>query len=240
MTGTRQAGSRGIKLNRSFRCLFLIILAGSVALLGTFPTRAAESTTVTFSLDFPNSDPDHYSIAVQSDGHAHYECSAVISEASDERETYQTEFTLSDATRARIFDLTAQSHYFSGKVDSGNRKLAFTGAKKLAYKDSQRESAAEYNFSSQPVIQQLTTLFQSIAATLEFGRRLAHYHRFQKLALDDELKKMEDEARRGNLIEIPAVKPVLLEIHNDSSVMNVVRVRAQRIIDMGYIAPAPR
>jgi hypothetical protein len=172
--------------------------------------------------------------------HGHYECSAVISEASDERETYQTEFTLSDATRARIFDLTAQSHYFSGKVDSGNRKLAFTGTKKLAYKDSQRESAAEYNFSPQPVIQQLTTLFQSIAATLEFGRRLAHYHRYQKLALDDELKKMEDEARRGNLIEIPAVKPILLEIHNDSSVMNVVRVRAQRIIDMGYIAPAPR
>jgi hypothetical protein len=116
--------------------LFLIILAGSVALLGTLPACAAESATVTFSLDFPNSDPDHYSISVQSDGHAHYECSAVISEASDERETYQTDFTLSDATRARIFDLTTQSHYFSGKVDSGNRKLAFTGAKKLAYKDS--------------------------------------------------------------------------------------------------------
>jgi hypothetical protein len=209
-----------------------------MALLWNLPTHAAEPATVTFSLDFPNSDPEHYSIAVQSNGDGHYECSAKISESSDERETYQTDFTFSDATRARIFDLTAQAHYFAGKVDSGNRKLAFTGAKKLIYKDGQHESEAAYNFSSQPIIQQLTTLFQSVAATLEFGRRLAHYHRYQKLALDDELKKMEDEARRGGLIELQAVKPVLQEIHDDPSVMNVVRARAQRIMDMGYVPPA--
>jgi hypothetical protein len=240
MTGNRTPRSNYLGSTERRRLSPLILLITCLVLLWSLPTRAAEPATVTFSLDFPNSDPDHYSIAVQSDGRAHYECSAKISEASDDRETYQSDFTFSDATRARIFDLTAQAHYFSGKVDSGNRKLAFTGAKKLAYKDGQRESAAEYNFSPLPTIQQLTTLFQSIAATLEFGRRLAHYHRYQKLALDDELKKMEDEARRGGLMEIPAVKPVLQEIHDDSSVMNVVRARAQRIMDMGYILPGAR
>jgi len=208
-----------------------------MALLWNLPTHAAEPATVAFSLDFPNSDPEHYSIAMQSNGDGHYECSAKISESSDERETYQTDFTFSDATRPHIFDLTAQAHYFAGKVDSGNRKLAFTGAKKLIYKDGLHQSEAAYNFSSQPIIQQLTTLFQSVAATLEFGRRLAHYHRYQKLALDDELKKMEDEARRGGLIELQAVKPVLQEIHDDPSVMNVVRALAQRIMDMGYVPP---
>ena len=138
---------------------------------------------------------------------------------------------LTDATRARIFDLAAQAHYFSGKIDSGNRKLAFTGAKKLIYKDGQRESTAAYNYSSLPAVQQLTTLFQSIAATLEFGRRLAHYHRYQKLALDDELKRMEDQTRLGELVELQAVRPVLQEIHDDGSVINVVRARAQRIMD---------
>jgi hypothetical protein len=213
---------------------------GCLALLWSLPTRAAEPATVTFSLDFPHSDPERYSIAVQSDGHARYECSAKISDDSDERETYQTEFTLSDATRARIFDLAAQTHYFSGKIDSGNRKLAFTGAKKLAYQDGQRESSAAYNFSSVPAVQQLTTLFQSVSATLEFGRRLAHDHRYQKLALDDELKRMEDQIRRGDLIELQVVKPLLQEIHDDNSVMNMVRARAQRIMDMGNAPPATR
>lgn len=204
-----------------------------LALLWTLPSPAADSATITFSLDFPNSNPERYSIVVQSDGRAHYECSGKISDDSEDRESYETDFTFSDATRSRIFALAAQAHYFSGKIDSGNHKIAFTGAKKLTYKDGERESTAAYNYSTLPVVQQLTALFQGVASTMEFGRRLAHYHRYQKLALDDELKRMEDQASRGELIEIQAVKPVLQEIHDDSSVINVVRARAQRIMEMG-------
>ena len=196
--------------------------------------------TVTFSLDFPGSDPEHYSISVQSGGHATYECSGKISEESEDRETYQTEFDLADATRARIFGLAAQAHYFSGKVDSGSHKLAFTGAKKLSYHDSQRNFTADYNFSPQPAVQELTTLFQSIEATLDFGRRLTHYHLYQKLALDDELKNMETLARAGELSELQAVKPVLQSIYEDSSVMNMARARAERLIQMGQATSAGR
>ncbi|MBZ5689479.1 MAG: hypothetical protein LAP86_31140 [Acidobacteriia bacterium] len=198
---------------------------------------AADPASITFSLDFPNSSPEHYSIAVQSDGHAHYESSGKISDDSDVRDDYQTDFTISDSTRARIFELAAQAHYFSGKIDSGNKKLAFTGAKKLVYKDGQRNSSADYNYSQQPAVQQLTTLFQSTAATMEFGRRLTYFHRYQKLALDDELKRMEDQAKRGELAELQAVSPVLQDIYDDSSVINVVRARARRIIEMKSIPP---
>lgn len=204
------------------------------------PLLAADPATVTFTLDFPGSDPDHYSLSAQSDGRGHYECSAKISEASDERESYETDFTFSEATRARIFDLAAQAHYFSGKIDSGKRNLANTGAKKLSYKDGQRDFTASYNYSSVLPAQQLTTLFQSVSATLEFGRRLAHYHRYQKLALDEELKRMENQARQGDLVELQAVKPVLQEIYDDSSVINIVRARAQRILAMSPAATAGR
>lgn len=202
------------------------------------PVGATDSASVTFSLDFPGSDPDHYSISVQSDGRARYECSAKISPESEDHDNYQADFNFSDATRARIFDLASQAHYFSGKIDSGNRKLANTGAKKLTYKDGERESSAAYNFSPQPAVQQLTTLFQSVAATLEFGRQLAHFHRYQKLALDDVLKRMEDQARHGEVIEVQAVKPILQEIYDDTSVMNVIRARAQRIMEMGPVPAA--
>jgi len=233
MTGTGRAESHYV--GRWQRLFFLV---GLLIVLCSVSTRAAEPATITFSLNFPASDPERYTITVQSDGRARYECSAKILEDSDERETYQTEFSFSDAARAQIFDLAARSHYFSGKVDSGNRKVAFTGAKKLTYKDGQRETTAAYNFSSVPAVQQLTTLFQSVSATLEFGRRLAYYHRYQKLALDDELKHMEDEAKRGDLLELQAVKPVLQQIYDDGSVLNVVRARAQRIMEMRN-SPAP-
>jgi len=205
-----------------------------------FPAHAADPATITFSLDFPGSDPEHYFISVQSDGRAKYECSGKISSDSEDTETYQTDFTFSDATRARIFALAAQAHYFSGKIDSGNRKLAFTGTKKLSYTDAQRNVSATYNFSPQQPIQQLTALFQAVAATMEFGRRLAYDHRYQKLALDDELKRMEAEAHSGELAELDAARPILQEIFDDSSVLNVVRARAQRLMEMARSVPTAR
>jgi hypothetical protein len=229
--GAGNANSRD--MSRTQRPVYMALLLGCLLLCCAVLSRAAEPATITFSLDFPSSDPSRYSLSVSSDGHAHYECSAKISSESDDRESYQTEFSFSDATRARIFDLAAQAHYFEGKVDSGNHKLAFTGAKKLTYKDGQRNFSAEYNFSSLAPVQQLTALLQSVAATLEYGRRLTHYHRYQKLALDDELKRMEEQARAGDLGELQSVKPVLQEIYDDASVINVVRARAQRIMEMG-------
>jgi hypothetical protein len=232
---SRKPESRSRALSaRTALCSFLLVSAYLVA--GATITPASDGASISFSLDFPNSSPEHYQISVDSDGKAHYESSGRISPDSDARDDYETDVTLSDATRTRIFELAAQAHYFSGKVDSGNKKLAFTGAKKLVYKDDERNSSAEYNFSTQPAVQQLTTLFQSVGATLEFGRRLTYYHRYQKLALDDETKHMEDQARSGDLAEIKAVAPILQKIYDDTSVMNVVRARCLRILQMAPVA----
>jgi hypothetical protein len=76
-------------------------------------------------------------------------------------------------------------------------------------------------------------MFQSIASTLEYARRLLYFHRYQKLALDEELKRMETQAKNNELMELQAVQPVLKQIYDDSSVMNVVRARAERLIEMG-------
>jgi hypothetical protein len=208
----------------------------TMALLWAVSSWAGDNPTVTFSLDFPNSVPDHYTVSVASDGQAHYSCSAKISDQSEDRDNYSSDFTVSDATRARILELASQAHFFSGKIDSGNRKVAFTGKKKLVYTDGQRNNSADYNYSSVPAVAQLTTLFQDMAATLEFGRRITYEHRYQKLALDDELKSMENAARSGSLAELTAVKPILQKVYDDPSVMNMTRARALRIMDMGNLA----
>lgn len=207
------------------------IVLGPV-MAGARVAQAAEPATVTFSLDFPGSDPERYSITVQSDGSASYECTGKMSKDSDDSDNYQDKFKFSDATRARIFELAAQAHYFSGKVDSGNAKLASSGSKKLSYKDETRNFTAEYNYSAISAVQQLTSLFQGVSATMEFGRRLTYFHRYQKLALDEELKTMDQQAHEGNLVELQAVKPILQEIYDDPAVINVVRARAQSLMEM--------
>lgn len=142
------------------------------------------------------------------------------------------------ATRERIFDWAKQAKYFAGKIDSGNQKLAFTGDKVLSYQDGQRSYTAHYNYSNVEAVRQLTTLFQSMEATLDYGRRLSYDHRYQKLALDDEIRRMETQARNNELSEIQSVAPVLQEIVDDNTVMNGVRARAKELIQMAGTMPA--
>jgi hypothetical protein len=197
---------------------------------------AASSAGVTFTLDFPQSEPSHYTIAVDANGHASYECTVKIEDSDDQ--TYRAEFDVTPGNRQRIFELAKEAKYFSGNIDSGNHKLAFTGEKILSYQDGQRSVTARYNYSNLEPVRQLTTLFESIEGTLDYGRRLDYYHRYQKLALDDELKRMEEQARNNELSEMQGVAAELQSIVEDTSVINVVRARAKELLQMAGSKPA--
>jgi hypothetical protein len=202
----------------------------SCLIIGSHSTALAQQPTLTFTFTFPGSQPEHYAISVDADGHASYESDGKLNPQVETTDSFRLEFTVSQANCARIFDLARRAHYFQGEIDSKKKGLASTGAKTLAYKDSQRGTQATYNYSPLPPVQELTQFFQNLSTTLEFGRRLEYYHRYQKLALDDELKRMEDMAKRNNLEELAAIEPILKQIAADSSVINPVRARALRLL----------
>jgi len=206
-------------------CAFVVLAGWQIAAAQAVPT-------VTFTLDFPGSDPSHYAISVSSDRHASYEGNGRLSSKYDSEpaENFQLTFTASPELATRIFDLARKAHYFQGEIETRKKGLAATGAKTLAYRDGERNVQAEYNYSPQPAVQELTRIFQSLSATLEFGRRLEYCYHYQKLALDDELKNMEGFAKQGDLQELSAVAPILQKIADDPSVINVVRYRARRLL----------
>src|SRR5882672_1531674 len=187
--------------------------------------------TVTFTLDFPGSQPGHYSVQVQADGKARYESSGRPVPESDESDNFDYEFAISPATREKIFELSAKAGYFQKDLDSHRKNMAFTGKKTLGYKDAQRSGDSTYNYSPNLAVQELTNLFQGLSATLELGHRLEYSLRYQKLALAEELKRTEESVRLNPPVEIQAIAPILQQIIADSSVLNVTRARAQRLLD---------
>jgi hypothetical protein len=196
---------------------------------------AAEVPLVTFTLDFPQSQPEYYAIRIPFSGSGHYESRGrlnVNSEAADSEaeDQFDFEFTMSRETRLHIFDLAAKADYFQKELDAHAKHLAFTGKKALSYKDANRAYTATYSYSSNPAVQELTSLFQNLSATLEFGHRLDYDLRYQKLALDGELKRMQEMAQNHMLTEVTAIQPVLEHIAADSSVINVARARAQLLL----------
>lgn len=208
----------------------LLSLVCIILFLGFSAWAQQVPPTVTFKFDFPGADPDHYAISVSLDGHASYDSDGKLSSQSDVGDPFHLQFTISEPTRARIFDLTQKAHYFEGKIDSGRKGLANTGAKTLIYKDAEKNTQALYNYSPVQAVWDLTALFQQLSATLEYGRRLEYYRHYQKTALDEELKHMEQQSNETGLTELAAIAPILQQIVNDSSLMNVVRARAQRLL----------
>ena len=194
-------------------------------------SQSAAPAAVTFTLDFPMSQPEHYSIRVQADGAAHYESSGRLSADSAEIDSFDFDFSVAAETRQKIFGLAAKAGYFQKDVDSRHKGLAFTGKKTLAFKDTQRSGESTYNYSTNPDVQELTSLMQSLSATLEFGHRLRYDRHYQKLALDEELKRMEEMARNNQLVEVAAIQAILDQIIADPAVINVTRGRAQRLRD---------
>ena len=221
---------------RPFQIVCLLIFS-SILFSSTFAGSQTEApAVVTFTIDFPTSQPEHYSIRVQSDGLARYQSSGRRSPDSDETDSHENDnfgldFTVAAETRQKIFELAAKAGYFQKDVDSHHKDLAFTGKKTLAYKDARRSGESTYNYSLKPAVQDMTSLMQSLSATLEFGHRLQYDHQYQKLALDEELKRMEGLARNNELIEVAAIQPILDQIIADQSVINVTRARAQRLLE---------
>ena len=150
---------------------------------------------------------------------------------SDETDSFELDFTIAGETRQKIFGLAAKADYFQKDVGASHKGMAFTGKKTLGYKDSQRSGESSFNYSAKPAVQELTTLMQNLSATLEFGHRLQYDRHYQKLALDEELKRMEEMAESNQLIEVAAIQAILDQIVADQSVINMTRARAQRLLE---------
>jgi hypothetical protein len=211
--------------------LLAFVICGVLASVSAWGAPAGNAAqTLSFTFDFPGSEPSHYVISVASDGKASYDSNGKLMADSEPDAPFRLEFVASPETCSRMFDLVRKAKYLRGQIDSKKQGLASTGVKTLAYSDGTLSSTATYNYSPISAVQQLTDLFKDMSGTLESGRRLEYFHRYQKLALDEELKRLEEQSAHGQIAELSAIASVLKEIVDDSSVIKVVRARAQKLL----------
>lgn len=212
------------------RLLAAISIALTVsATFGQVSKLTSAQPTITFTLDFPESVPSHYSISLSGNGDASYESMGKLTPEA-EGDPFAYKFRMSSANVARAFELAEEARYFDGDVEYRKGRQANTGKKTLDYRDGTRSHETEYNYSTHADIQQLTKLFQSIALTMEFARHLQYFHRYQPLALEQDLKRMEEMEKGNDLQELVAIAPILQQIADDKSILNVSRARALRLL----------
>ena len=189
--------------------------------------------TVTYDVFWEPATPQGYTVTVAETGSAKYVSRNPTKppDANGQRDDdYALDFTVSPASRDRIFSLAKQAGYFNGDFAYRKHAVASTGKKTLSYTDGVRQFQTRYDYSENPAIGELTSLFSGISNTIEYGRRLQFKRRFDKLGLEAELKGMEHMAETNNLVELQLIAPLLENIANDTSVLNIARQRARRLL----------
>lgn len=208
------------------------IIAITLATAGAWAQDGASAQPrVKFALEFPGSAPDHYALEVAASGESVYRSEGKLTPDA-EGDPFETRFVMSRPMAEKIFRLAAQAGYFEKPVAYDKGKLAFTGNKTLSYVEGGRENSQTYNYSTREPVLELTRIFQNMAVTLESGRRLTYYRSYQKLALDEEIKRLEEMLKNQSAAEPGAIAPILRSIADDKTVIHIVRERAERILAM--------
>ena len=217
--------------SRSILTSIVILCAALLAQDQKQPYNPSEPTMI-FDLYWEAATPQNYTVTVQTSGKASYVSRNPTRPAANQQSDpdFTLDFTISPATRDRMFLLAKAANYFQGKFDYTKHKVATTGKKTLTYADSSRHFDTVYDYTENPTVEEVTRIFQGISNTIEHGRKLQFLRRFDKLGLTKELQGMEELAQHGYMTEVQIIAPTLQNIANDSAVMNLARQSAQRLL----------
>jgi hypothetical protein len=229
---------------RRFRILpTLVAVAIGVCPYAVWAQSAIEPRAVVAQVGFAYENkqlqPAKYTFLINESGFGHFHSQPGDPPPAD-TVSYQTmaeaqdrPLQLSKPVVEQIFSTARGQRFFAINCEDGKDKVAFQGMKQLSYQGPDGNGSCTYNWSKSGAIEKLTTVFESIAFTLEEGRRLAIEHKHDRLALDQELGVLLDAVKDGRALEVQSIHPVLQEIAEDDSVLERARTRAKKLLDAG-------
>ena len=219
-------------MKRAGLIFFVLALPAALFLWGQQKTSLHPTLpTITFDRVWEAYKPQNINITVQSTGSAKYLSRNPFTPPDPGSDPdYTLDFTISTRNQEKLFRDAREANYFNGDFSFKKHPVASTGKKTLTYGDPDRYFETTYDYSENKPIEEITNILTGISATIEHGRKLQFLHRFDKLGLEDELKGMEAAESSHNLAELQIIRPTLESIAGDTTVLNIARQRAKRLL----------
>ncbi|HLY96958.1 MAG TPA: hypothetical protein VKO66_07055, partial [Sideroxyarcus sp.] len=187
---TPQHGKRDVMLSVFLLLLFAFFGVAVSAQNSLDPGGlSASAPTVSFELEWKVADPQWYQITVDQNGQATYESRPHNAANQPEGEPYMLHFIMSQPMRTRVFQIASALHDFQGNFET-RAKIAQTGKKTLTFRQGAKENKTTLNYSDNPQMNELISLFQKMSTTFETAQKLDYDMRFDKLGLDRDLKSL--------------------------------------------------
>jgi hypothetical protein len=193
----------------------LVVLASS-ALAGATPK-------LTYTKTFPKSSPEYLQLVIDSSGNLKY------SELPKDDHPLSTQMPQSEV--ASLFEMAGKLDNFKTPLESG-LKVANTGKKVFRYEDGNGGSSeTTFNYSLNPIAQQLLAKFEDIAASERAYLELDRTVHFDKLGVNDALAEVEELWERKQLAAPGQFIPLLTRVSTHDAFMHLARDRAARLKD---------
>ena len=213
--------------------MILVLLALCGELLAQNPqvktSTGSRFPTVIFTSVLWSADPAYYSVAVDAAGTATYQSAPESLERTGV--PYTIRFHVSDRSRRTIFNLVRTLDYFRGEIQVEQASTAKDKARTLIYRDLPLSTRLTYSASSDSDVEELTSIFEEVSETLEYGRRLAYFQKHDRKRIAPELSALQADADRHFLRELPTIAPVLKDLAADSDLEAETRRSAQALLD---------
>jgi len=196
---------------------------------------SSQFPTVIFSAVRWNADPSYYSIAIDATGTATY---LSAPEKLDKTGTpYTTEFQVSDRTRRIVLNLAQKLGYFAGSYGELQSSPETHNVYTLAYRYGNVNNQYTYSTSSDADVEELTSVFEELSETFEFGRKLSENELNNRRAIGPQLDVMKSKADRHALRDLPALVSILRNLAADTSVDAAARKQASSLIKLAQSNP---
>jgi len=198
------------------------------------PVPGKVGDCVIFDFDWDKAAIPKYTIVVQENHIVHYwEGDSYY----DEVQLAKPSLALSDSTFKKIFAATEPGTFQD--CESKARNIAQTGKKTVRWYNGDQYVGCTFNYSDNARLNEVVATFMAVAATWQFGERLQHDLRFDRLGLDAEMDSLVEEVKSGRAIEVQNIGPVLQALVDDDRVMERVKRKASHLLtDAGVNVPA--
>ena len=204
--------------------MLCIALCAGVARSQTAATAPqAEIPTITYRRVFQGSTPEFVEIALRQDGSARADVRQLSEAVSPQ------EFQVGAEMRGKIFDLARELHNFQHADLDTHRRMAYLGEKTFRWEKGAEAYETKYNYTVDAKASQLQRIFDNLAQEQADLGMLEQQSRYDRLGIDDALRRFEDHLRQHALPEPARFLPVLDRIAQDSRLLEMARQRARSL-----------
>jgi len=185
----------------------------------------ASNPKLTYTRVLNGSIPEYLSLSVDTTGNGTYE-GRKLDELPSPRA-----LKLSAATTQHVFDLAHALNDFKDIGLESHKKVANLGSKTFTYQGAAGENKVEFNYTLNRDAQELTDLFEKIAAVEQHIVALEYEVKYDHLGLPRELLQIQIDLDNKALADPQLMVPTLDEIVKNPRFLHLAQVRAQNILE---------